>query len=491
MKTIKHFIITLTALLVLFSGKLVAQDTIRFTWAATAGVSKSVYIQATGGKTFTVNWGDDTTIETKTGNGGAYISLSHTYITARKYTVTIAASNADCRFAELNCSNNHLTDIDLTGCSVLGRISCYNNQLTDLDLTGCTVYMLDCSNNKLTKLTGCSTLSNFRCHDNQLTDLDLTDYSFLQGLYCYNNQLSSLVLTGCSALQTLYCYNNPLTILELAGCSALQSLLCNDNQLQKLDLTDCSALTELHCNNNPLTILDLTNCSTLKSLALANCSFLQTLYCQNNQLSYLVLAGCSALQTLYCYNNQLQLSDLFSAHSMINIQNAKRLGTQNIPSRKIILGMNLDFSYLYKFVESIYTKFDVKKGDEDAIENIEYTINDGIIVFLKEGNYSIIMTNDAIVSDSDYPVKVVQEIIVEKSTSIAEPKYSNFNIYPNPTTDKIYIKTEGKSIPELKLYSFDGRLLQHIQSTEIDLAGYSEGVYLLSIDGKTVKVWKK
>jgi len=67
---------------------------------------------------------------------------------------------------------------------------------------------------------------------------------------------------------------------------------------------------------------------------------------------------------------------------------------------------------------------------------------------------------------------------------------SSFHIYPNPTTGRVYIQTVTESIPEVKLFSFEGRLLQNNRSTEIDLSIYAAGIYFIQVNGETKKVIK-
>ena len=132
----------------------------------------------------------------------------------------------------------------------------------------------------------------------------------------------------------------------------------------------------------------------------------------------------------------------------------------------------------------------MRKGFEYAIFNVDYTINDGIITFINDGVYSVTMTNGAIISHPNYPAEVIAGVDVF-SLNILENSSPNIKIYPNPTDNLIYIKTDTGIIPELKLYSLDGRLLQQIRNTEINLSGYTAGIYLLSINGTMVKVIKK
>jgi len=67
---------------------------------------------------------------------------------------------------------------------------------------------------------------------------------------------------------------------------------------------------------------------------------------------------------------------------------------------------------------------------------------------------------------------------------------SSFHIYPNPTTSRVYIQTATESIPEVKLFSFEGRLLQNNRNTEIDLSSYAAGIYFIQVNGETKKVIK-
>ena len=398
------------------------------------------------------------------------------------------------KLKDFSCATNQLTNLDLTNCLSLENLYCQNNQLTELDLTGCTaLFYLNCSYNKLKNvdLTDCSALRDYlNCSNNQLTNLDLTSCSAfrLRSLHCDNNQLTNLDLTGYSALKDLYCQNNQLKNLDLTGCLALSYLDCNTNQLKNLDLTNYSALSHLNGSYNQFTNLDLTGCSALSYLDLTGCLELELLYCQNNQLKNLILTDCSALQTLYCYNNKLQLSDLYAAHLLINAQDNKWIGTQYLLPQTVKVGEYL-FGEQSVFNEK-FTNYTITQNGDFAPQSA-YTIMAGMLNFNIAGNYTVSMTNSGIVSYWDYPAEVIIELTVEQGSGIVELMTSNLTVYPNPTNDKVYIKTENEIQPEVKLYAIEGKLLQHIRNTEINLSGYTAGVYILSIDGKMIKIWKK
>lgn len=65
-----------------------------------------------------------------------------------------------------------------------------------------------------------------------------------------------------------------------------------------------------------------------------------------------------------------------------------------------------------------------------------------------------------------------------------------FNIFPNPASDKLLVEyslPENEGLCTIELYSIEGKLLltvpvrQQIGIEEIDVSGFSSGLYLLSI----------
>ena len=212
------------------------------------------------------------------------------------------------------------------------------------------------------------------------------------------------------------------------------------------------------------------------------------------QITRLTLEGCSDLTYLCCFNNSLQLSDLYAAHLIINEQGGKLFGTQYMQSSQPFAGgETIDFS-VQRIFGGVETFFDVRKKAEpfyvQAIINVDYSINNGIITFITDGGYIVTMTNGAIIPHPSYPASVMVGIDLT-SLGILDHPLPKIEIYPNPTSNIVYVQTESTTIPELKLYSLAGKLLQQIRSTEIDLSAYPAGIYLLSVDRKTVKIVKK
>jgi Leucine-rich repeat (LRR) protein len=155
---------------------------------------------------------------------------------------------------------------------------------------------LDCSNNQLTSLdmSGCTSLQTLNCSYNQLTSLDVSGYTSLQTLNCNHcNSMTFLNVSGCTNLTTLDCSNNFLRSLDVSGCTSLQTLDGNWNIWTSLDVSECTSLQTLNCDH----------CNSMGSLNVSGCTSLTTLNCnQCNSMTFLNVSGCTSLMTLNCKN---------------------------------------------------------------------------------------------------------------------------------------------------------------------------------------------
>ena len=109
-------------------------------------------------------------------------------------------------------------------------------------------------------------VEEFYCSNNQLTQLNLTNLTYLQRLSCDNNKLTVLNLNNCPKLTTLYCHYNQLTTLNITGRGVLEQLVCSHNLLSSLDLNGCAKLNSISIDHNRLTSLSLNPCKQLTHL---------------------------------------------------------------------------------------------------------------------------------------------------------------------------------------------------------------------------------
>ena len=91
------------------------------------------------------------------------------------------------------------------------------------------------------------------CYNNNLETLDVSGLTALEMLYCYNNNLETLDVSGCTALEYLECSNNNLETLDVSGCTALKFLKCSNNNLETLDVSKNTLLeSPLYCWSSTL-----------------------------------------------------------------------------------------------------------------------------------------------------------------------------------------------------------------------------------------------
>ena len=102
-------------------------------------------------------------------------------------------------------------------------------------------------------LTGIEYFTELRrlfCSDNALTELDISKNKNLEVLGCANNSLTSLNLKENAALTGLYCAGNQLEQLDVSANVELKTLWCKQNSFQTLDVTKNEKLTSLQCDED-------------------------------------------------------------------------------------------------------------------------------------------------------------------------------------------------------------------------------------------------
>lgn len=264
----------------------------------------------------------------------------------------------------LDCSNNSITELDLTANKELTSVKCHVNSLVDLNIEGLEKLMyLDCNSNSLTEINTFTNpeLSYYNCSSNNIKALDVSKNTKLDKLYCHScrllttlnienvSNLTALYLNSTSenciaqktvnisgsSLQTLLMGGNArwtnvsvtdnpnLKSLNLDGLATMTNLTCTSNpQLSEMTVNNCYALKELECTSNILTTLDLStnrainnlDCSDnrLQSLNLSNNVALLNLDCSNNNLSSLSVNNSLSIDQIDCSANALSALEVTS-----------------------------------------------------------------------------------------------------------------------------------------------------------------------------------
>lgn len=149
----------------------------------------------------------------------------------------------------LLCSDNEISELNLSDNKELVTLDCSDNGISELDLS---------NNSKLEVLD---------CSFNQIAELNLADKKELAELYCSHNEISELNLSNNDKLAALDCSYNEISELNLNNNHKLVALDCCNNNISELNLSQNTELEALCCSNNPITPkLDLCNNTSLRNL---------------------------------------------------------------------------------------------------------------------------------------------------------------------------------------------------------------------------------
>lgn len=238
-------------------------------------------------------------------------NVSLTYLNCRYNSITSLDLSQNVALTYLNCSYNSLTSLNIPVTNSLSSLSCNSNQLTSLNIT---------QN---------PSLDTLYCYQNDLTNLNISQNPNLTRLFCHANQLSSLDLTQNNQLHTLWSGGNPFGAIDVTQNLALCSLDCGGNQLTNLDVTQNTALIYLSCGSNLLTTLDVTQNGALT-----------TLWADHNQLTSLNVSQNPNLYRLECGYNQLTSLNVSQNPNLRQLD----CGSNQLNCLNVKNGNNWDFS---------------------------------------------------------------------------------------------------------------------------------------------------
>ena len=125
---------------------------------------------------------------------------------------------------------------------------------------------LDVSNQNISDLTGIedfTAISSLDCSNNNLTNLDVSQNNYLQILDCSYNQLTSLIiifnpLQPFQNYSSLYCNNNQLTSLDLSE-SSCSTFVSGESSFKSNSNLNCIQVNNPVCwQNNLIDFIDTT-----------------------------------------------------------------------------------------------------------------------------------------------------------------------------------------------------------------------------------------
>jgi len=183
-----------------------------------------------------IDWGDGIFDEFIPNAHREYI---HEYSNQNIQTISVLTES----MTSFRCSQGTLHELRFGKCTELERVSCSQQKLTVLDIKNAV-----------------SSLETLECSENLLVSLDVSGASMLRCLYSDDNQLTLLNVDGCILLKDLFCDKNQLTQLNLNSCKSIETVYCSSNKLsattlntifKNLPVGDNTSKYQIFVKNNP------------------------------------------------------------------------------------------------------------------------------------------------------------------------------------------------------------------------------------------------
>lgn len=283
-------------------------------------------------------------------------------------------------------------------------------------------------------------------------------------------------ISSVGDITSLYCSGLNITTLDISSCKALKEIYCSGNLFTNIDLSGCQALENFDCPYSLITTLDVSKNTSLKIL---DCMF--------SKLTGIETGDNKTMQWIYLTNNALPLDVLYTLSNQ-EFTAHKTLGSQTLATKLVAGNDELDLTN-QATLGTTPTLFTIKKGNIPAVENTDFTLIAGKLTFLTDGNYTVIMTNDALPTDQSDPTQVTASYTV-LTTGLNDPSHIALKVYPNPTKGIVHIENEKTILPDVTISSMKGDILLRKKGNSIDLSPLMNGIYFMQINGKTIKVSK-
>jgi len=348
--------------------------------------------------------------------------------------------------------------------SFSGKLDVSNKRINDL--TGIEAFVniaeLDCSVNKITSLDISSLikLRTFICTDNKIKFIDLSKNVKLETLIINKNELAALNTDNLTELKKIDCSENVQNIwvllnnlkrlgkIDVSKNEKLEILYAYDNNTIELILPVNSALKELVYINNRTDEIDLSNQKMLEKVKITftgakdiklpkNAANLSDLNVSYNNLKTLNISNLKGLKKLNCnYNELVSLNLKNGANSLI-----ESLSVEGNPNLTCIQ------------VDSDNAAIELQKIVQFISSSQGFTMN-----FTMSENCNTTLS-----------VNINEE-----------PTADTFSVYPNPVNEVLNIETNG-AVKNIIVYSIQGVKMYEGTDLAINTVNFLSGIYIIEV----------
>ncbi|MFN0202100.1 MAG: T9SS type A sorting domain-containing protein [Bacteroidia bacterium] len=403
-----------------------------------------------------------------------------------------------------NISNNpRLKSLDLTYCLLSGNISLSNADSLE---------MLNLRSNGIQSLiiNNCPQLKTLYADGTNLSSCYLSNLANLKVLSLFNNSLSSIDLSTIPQIEEVNLRNNLLNNLNVSNLLQLKALNVGGNNLSNIDVTNNTLLTSLITDFNPsMSALTLTQNPLLKFLATSSNFNTGTngaligLYVNGSNVTQLDVSPYPYLKSLYLYQTNIANIDisnnmLINSCSLENLPNTNTINFGECCVNQLFISTcpaitSLNFNAYHGYITKCNNLSYMKIKNNYAEKYLKLSNLPNLTDICADANEVSFVQTAASASGAISIVNVNSNCV---STSIPAATLKRFNIYPNPTNDKLTIKdlTQPATI---YMYSLEGKLVysQTYQATPsgitLELSQIAKGIYLLQIQTDSELVQQK
>ena len=330
----------------------------------------------------------------------------------------------------LNCSNNSIAELDLTGNLLLETLDCSNNKLTSLDIF------------VNTKITSLNTIGNSIDKIRVWDEFDEYDSNYKKDE------------------STIWDRNNIL----FKDANFKSYLLMNfdldgDGEISKNEANEVTAI-----NINGKSVSDVSGIEYFTNLTSFDCS--------NNQITKLDVSKNTSLQTLSCYGNDLQLLDFSNCKNLTTIyllENGKNVITDNSSSIEESYMMTIDKSSYSNLVLSFANTqiLQLNCTNNESLQSIDIGKNDQLAIMRIESN----------------PLLEILDVTKNSKLEIlycTNNKLSGLDVFQNPILSTL--DCSGNEIPQLDVMNNPQLTSLDCSSNQIGSLNLSKNTLLTTVN---------
>ncbi len=410
-----------------------------------------------------VDWGDGVK-QNLTGVPAFTTPAAHNEIGLPKGSGTIKVYGADIAFFSCSFTKGgvKLTEVNVTGATELLDLDISSHGLSSIDLsknTKLTRFTSDNNAFETINLTLNTELLRISMQKNKLKNLDLGKNTKLTHMHLGENELTELDLKANEALTDVYLFKNKLTSLDFSKNKELKFLNVAFNRFKSLDVSMLSKLGRLFCQGNQLTTLELNTVATTWA------NFIK------NKLAPKALPPAAHKDYRYAPQDTILA----------------------LPAKEIAIAKELDLSGYDQLLDkagvpqaTVY-KWKLKSG-KALVEGEDYRVEAAKTTFLKLQSEEVYceLTSPAYPLFSGANVMKTAFIRITQTNALETLALAGLRLQTAPGSLHVSGLQAGDRI---SVYNLAGQRLLQLTSiqNEVELP-LPAGVYLLSVNGKTLRI---